>query len=479
MRNSVLIITAIILIAIISIIAIPYDLLDVTDVKDFSDSAKFFAGEYKAKLRTSHSILYGLLLSPYVKIAKSFFLLKFFSVIWLSLLILSVYYISNKNRRTLLLFIASPLVWLMAPWLSPLPLVALLFLWAYYFIKQFNKKEEKKYIVYAGLLIGLAAALWDTALYISFIFLLAFLYDKKFYFSLIFIISVIVGLAPKLIVDQIFFGVVLYSTLKHLAAVFAFALYGGIYNQSYSIGIAHLLITILFVPFFIYLFYKKKNFKGYKKPVIFITLTILFILTNPQIRLLITIMPIIIILLGETLDKKQFKVQLIIFIMLSSLVVFPYGAQIKYDTNGKYFTSLILSLPNLEFYEPKAKFIQQDLDEIAKEYPNQVFVVGNTNDNYNELAHFYWGDGIKEFISLEDYKLFLNNETIIRSERIGSNASSDFRREIWFEIGIGKNRNDGTDYKSIRYAIASEKNLELDNFKLIKNYRELYLFEKI
>ena len=116
----------------LAVVTVPHDLLDVTDVTDYSDTAKFFAGQYQAKYRSSHSIIYGLLLSPYVKLTGSFFVLKLITVFWLFLLIVSLYYISEKNKKTLWLFVTAPFIWYMAPWLSPVPIVALLFLWAYF-----------------------------------------------------------------------------------------------------------------------------------------------------------------------------------------------------------------------------------------------------------------------------------------------------------------------------------------------------------
>jgi len=52
----------ILLMIILAFITVPHDVLDATDIKDYTDTAKFFAGDYAAKQRASHSILYGLML---------------------------------------------------------------------------------------------------------------------------------------------------------------------------------------------------------------------------------------------------------------------------------------------------------------------------------------------------------------------------------------------------------------------------------
>ncbi len=476
-----IILAAIFLLFLIAFIIVPYDIADLTDVNDYSDTAKLFAGEYHAKHRTSHSLLYGLMLTPYVELTNNFFLLKFASAFWLSLLILSLYYISGKNKKALLLLVINPVFWYLSPWLSPLPLVSLLFLWSYFFIKKFDSKEKFKHLFFSGFLIGLASALWETAFYFSFIFLLAFFYNKKLYHSILFFMAVFIGMVPNLIVNQIIFDFPFYSLAKHFFAVLAFAIYGGAYGQGYSNpSFRSFIIILLFIPFYFYLFFKKNNFKKYRKEVIFISLALLFILTNPQLRLLILFTPLILLLLGNELTIKQLKKQIFISLLLSLLTISPYLIQISHDTDARSIDKVLGNFPNIEFYNtPHYLLIKSDLHEIEKDYPGQVFLVGNTNDDYGRLAHLYWGDNIKEFVSLEDYELWLNKKTTIASQRISSNASQQFRREIWVEVGLGKNLNDRTNYEEIKYAIAPNNNFKLDNFKLIKSYEKLSIFEKI
>lgn len=481
-KNTFLILTTIILLFLIGLLTFPPSLIDPTDVKDFSDTAKFFAGEYKAKLRTAHSILYGLLLSPYIKLTNSFILIKMASAFWLSLLILSIYYISNKNKKTLYLILACPLIWYMSPWLSPIHPVSLLFLWAYYFIKKFDSEGKSKHLFYSGLLIGLAAALWETAFYFSFIFLLAFLYNKKLYHSVSFIIAVFIGMLPNLVINQLIFNFPFYSLAKHAFAALAFALYGGAYNQGYSSGFIDIFMILLFTPFYIYIIYTKEHFKEYKKELIFVTLSILFILTNPQIRLLLLIIPIIILILGEKLTQKQLKIQFIIFVVLSIIAISPYIIQTKFElsgTKGASFEEIIGDIPKISFNPIFTdNIIKADLDKIAEDYPNEIFLVGPENDRYKHLAHLYWGNKIKEFVSIEDYNLFLQNKTAIVSKRISSNAPQEFRREIWIEVGLGKNSNDKTDYENIQYTISLNNNLDLSGFRLIKCYEKLCIFKR-
>ena len=480
-NDSIVILMAVFLMFLLVLVTVPYDLLDVTDLNDYSDTAKFFAGEYRAKHRSTHSIFYGAMLSPYIELTKSFSLIKFAPVFWIILTILSIYYISKKNRKTLLLFLTCPLVWYLGPWLTPVLPSGFLFLWAYYFMKKFDSDEKLKYIIYSALTTGIASAFWDTSLYFALIFMAVFLYDKKFYFSWIFLLSLFIGLIPRLLIDFLVFGSPFYGIIKNTGALVIFALYGGAYSQGYStIELFRIIDALIFIPFFFYILYSKKKFVKYKKVMIFITLSLLFILLmNPQPRPLFVIVPIIILLLGEEISNSQFKKQIIIFIIISLLAITPYLIQSKYETNLIRFTVNPEEYKNLKISsEISNKLIIYDLEKIGKEYPNQVFVVGNDKDYYRKFAHFYWGDEIAEFVSIEDYELFLKGEDTIASWEFRSNSRPDLRREIWLKIGLGKNSNDNTDYEGIKYGLSLDNKLNLEGFEYLKKYNKIYLFIK-
>src|SRR3989338_8890418 len=67
------------------------------DIGDYADTAKFFAGEYDAKIRSSHSYLLGFIHAPFVALFGSFIAFKISSLIALFLLMYSVYFISVIN----------------------------------------------------------------------------------------------------------------------------------------------------------------------------------------------------------------------------------------------------------------------------------------------------------------------------------------------------------------------------------------------
>jgi len=454
---------------------------DSADVGDYAGTAKFFAGKQQAKLRASHSIVYGLIHSPLVKLTNSFVLMKVSSVLWLSLLILSVYYISKKNKKTLLLFITTPIIWYLAPWVISFQLCSLLFLWGYFFLKKYEEKEKIKYLLYSGLLIGLSWAFWDAVIYFAIILAFCFLYNKKTFHFIYFIFFLFVGTLPKLLVDQVLFGFAFYSIFKHFSAMISGPLYGGVYNTPGVRDPINILLVLIMVPFYSYLFFTKKIFLKYKKTIIFLVLSLVIIVYNTaQIRYLLIIVPIIILILGEVLNERQFKIQIIIFLVLTLLVINPYIIQIKYQTNGKEFDTFIRNFPNLEINSQfKENLILEDLNQIAKEYPNEFFVVGPNADDFQYLAHLYWDSEIKEFVSIQDYQLFMSHETALASETFCSDSKPWNRRDVCITIELRKAIRDKTDYEAINLGISMDEPINIPGFVMIKKYNVLYLSRKI
>ncbi len=452
-----------------------------SDIGDYSDTAKFFAGKYPAKLRTSHPVSYGLMLSPLVNLTGSFLPLKLSSVFWISLLIISVYYVSGKKKKTLLLFITTPAIWYMAPWISPIPLAAFLVLWSYHFIKKYDEKRELKNLLYSGLLIGLAWVFWEAVIYFSLALIICFLYNKKLSHFFYFILMLFIGVIPKLIIDQLVFGFPFYSILKHFFAVIAFSFYGGVYGQVENRSIINFLLTLTIIPICTLILFTRENFKKYKRQIFFIIVSLFMAwIAGSQIRYVFITIPIIILLLGEILNDKQFKIQITIFLILTLLVINPYIIQIKYETNGFEYSPFILNLPNLKLKpEFTEDILLEDINKLAEDFPNQKFVVGNSPDAYQALfASIYWGDKVGEFISIQDYELYLKNQTTIFEKTICSNSKVESRRDICISGSLEKAFNDETDYDSIKYAVSLDKNINLDNFKLIKKYNLVSVFEK-
>jgi len=453
-----------------------------TDIGDYGDVAKYFAGDYSAKIRSSHSYMYGILHSFLVGISDSFIFFKITSLIFLGLIVYSVYIISGKRKETLLMMMFLPIVWYIAPWISPIQISSLFLLWSYYFMKKYQTTEKISNLIYSGSLIGFGWVFWDTTIYFGAILGITFLYNKKVNHAFAFVIGIFFGLIPRLIADQIMFNFAFFTTVKTFIAGFVSIFAKGIYAGSQYVPntfMTYMLVLLAF-PIGFWMLYKKKYWGKYKKDLIFLGLSVLLILTNPQIRYVLAIAPIIIILIAENIEIRESKIQKIVSFIVLAVFVLPYILQIGATVNNSIYgveISVIARNPtsfSIGTISP-SQIIVKDINDISKEYPNQNFVVGNDPDDYQTIAHFYWGKEVKELVSIQDYELYISNKSVIFERKFEPVPNVAERRQFWIEGGLKKNTNDKTDYENITLAIGLGEPIKLDGFKIIKKYDYLYL----
>lgn len=460
-----------------------------TDVFDYSDVSKFFANDYNAKIRTSHSYLYGLIHSPFFMLFESFIIFKITSLISLFLIIYSTYHLTNKNKKSLWLMLLSPIVWYMAPWISPIQLSSLIFLWGWHFVKKYNSEENKnqfKPLIYSGLLVGLSWAFWDGILFFIPLLAISYLYDKKLTHIIYFTILVLIGALPKLILDQYLFGFALFGTIRHIMASLALTFLGGFYDQGNLSGKLDFILMLFFLPLFTYLTFTKKVIMKNKKEFFFITLSIILLAINSQIRFVILIVPIILITISKFLTNKKVLIQIVFSLIIILLVINPYLIQTKNHLSfGDPFLGAeigaVITKPNeIEIIDnfPQEYFLE-DLNKLLKNYPNQSFIIGNRPDSYRMLANIYSGDEVLEFVSIEDYKLSQKENQAIAEKTLCTQTKINSRRDFCLSISNVKAFNDKTDYTSINYALSEDNHLDLENFEFVENYGSLSLFKKV
>jgi len=456
-----------------------------TDIGDYSDVAKYFAGDYSAKIRSSHSYLWGYLHAPIVELFSSFLIFKITSIIFLFLTALSVFYLSGKNRKALWLMVLSPVAWYMAPWINPIQASSLIFLWTFYFISEYSRDNNLRNLIYSGLLIGLGWAVWDTILYLGVIMLLVFLYDKKLSSSLVFVACILIGLAPRLILDTYLFNFAFFTAIKTFISGWV-NVFGGIYQTGFAHSpktFATIFSFLLAIPLSFWICFKPGIFKAHKKEIIFLCISLLLFLMNPQIRYVLVLAPIIILISSKYLGNKGFKISIYGSILITLFFISPYVIEIFYSSpNSQIYgieaSSVLsdgISLSNADLKE----VLIEDLNSISLDFPNQSFLVGNSPDDYQVLAHFYWGSSVKEFVSIQDYELWQKNESILYEKRFEPVPNIAERRQFWIEGGLKKSDNDKTDYKSIEYAIGIGEPVNSPDFVIVKEYKTLVLSKKV
>ncbi len=474
-----------IIIAILFIVTLFTNYYGSTDIGDYADSAKYFAGDYSAKIRNSHSYLFGFIHAPLLKIYPNFIWFKITSLIFIFGIIYSVYYMSNKNKKALWLILLSPAVWYMAPWINPIQLASLCLLWAWYFIYKYDKTDKLRYLIYSGILVGFGWAVWNTILFFGIFLTLAFLFNRKFSHMLYFWIFVFIGLLPNLILDHFIFNFAFYTVIKTTLSNILATFLGGIYeNSKYSLSnkIIPLILIIITIPFSFWRLYGKNYLKENYKSIIFITLSILLILINPQIRYIVAVIPIIVVLVSKEMNYGQFKKQLVISAVILLIFVFPYLIQISYGINGEVEGTDIRGViqEGINLNKPFVRTtIIEDMNNISHIYPSKTFIIGNAADDYATLARHYWGENVVEFVSIQDYELWKNNQSILFEKELRVKPNIADRRVSWISGGIGINEINSVNYSDIDYAIGINEPVKLEGFSVIYKTNKLYVSRRV
>ena len=450
------------------------------DTGDYIAPAKYFSGDYSAKLRTSHSTLYGFLESPILFLFPNLFSLKVLSFFYLSLLIFSIYKIT-KSKKALLFFMCSPIIWYIGPWINSIQLASLLFLWSFFFILKFEKKQEYRYLIYSGVLAALSSSIWNSVLFLSVFLVICFLVNRNINYFFIFCVSFFMGLCPLFLFDLYYYNFPLYTLIKFVFGTITTLLYGSIYSGVNQItnSLLEYLSFLLIVPFTISFIFKKAFFKEHKKEVIFLILCFGLFLVNPQVRYLLLPISLVSLFIPKILSKRIFYYQIMVFSFLSLIIVNLYLFQIGGSTNIQDFDSLIKNGGKIRIYNYSyAEVLTEDINNLTAEYPNLSFIVGNEPDSYQVLAINYWGKQVNEFVSIQDYALWLDNETSLFEKKIILSPRIPERRQIWLAGGISKNQNDLTNYSLLNLGIGIGEPINISGFKQIKKYDILYLSKK-
>lgn len=446
MDNKIINVVGVVIFILLIVFTLTNNYYGQTDVRSFTSVSKYFSGSYSADIRSSHSYLLGFLASGTVQFHQSFLGFKILNLFVLIFLVVSICYITGR-REPLLLFVFSPIVWYMGSWINSIQISSLFFLWSYFFMKKSNE-EDLWSVGISGLFFGLSVIFWHGILLLGFFFVLIFLIDKRLMEVIQFFLFFIIGLFPIFIFDQIVFGFPFHSLIKNVSGTIMNSLGHGLYSQGGFFNILNGIGFLLFLPLFWWKIYKPDFAKENFKTTLFLTICILIIFfMNPQIRYAFFLMPLI--LVNINMKGKRAWYLFYSAILIISIVIIPYYV---YDN------------PNQQ--------LEHDLNRLVQDYPNEVFVVGNHPDDYDILANAYWGNQVKEFVSIQDYR-----DEVDYEKSFVSTPEINARREIWFKAGMRKSSNDLTDYDSIKYGISFD-DLELEGFEFVKRYGDLKLYEK-
>lgn len=431
------------------IFVILYKKLLLTDTGEYISVAKYFTSNLNSNIRTTHSLFYGLFLSIFLKIYPSIITIKLVNLAWISLITILLFKITRSNK-ILLLWIFSPIVWYMAPWISPILPATFFLLLSYRFLKSSEEKSKYKYLFLSGAVLGIATLFWETIIITIPFFLLAFFFNKNLKDILVFLIPLSLFASFRLFLDYLFFQFPLFSLSRFFGANFL-----SLTKQVPRTPIPLLRYTFLiFILSPIALWFSEINYKKYKRELSFIGLYLILFIVNNQPRFLFAIAPFFFITANYLKKRKKFLIHIILSIIVIS-IIFYQG-----------------------FTYNQEEIIVSDLNKIGKDFPNQTFFAGNEDeqDAYLVYSTLYWGKDIKEFISWQDLTLVLEDKQNFQKHTFQSNSKIGNTRNVWFSFGLS--RVDTRNYSDINYLISSKDSTTLPNFVLEKSYNNLNVFKK-
>ena len=111
------------------------------------------------------------------------------------------------------------------------------------------------------------------------------------------------------------------------------------------------------------------------------------------------------------MSLRDMKIQILFSLVLFLIVLTPHSLQIKYSITDNFLgydiTQAISPVNTLTLSSKMSKnILLNDMNEIFRISNDSVFIVGNKADDYQLLAHYYTGNKIKEFVSIQDYIFF-------------------------------------------------------------------------
>lgn len=470
----------------VSIILIVISLLTLyegsTDVGDYADASKYFAGEYPAAIRNSHSYLYGFVHAPLVALFESYLPLKVSGLVFLFLLMHSVYWMSGKDRRALWLLLLSPAVWYSGPWIGPLGIAGLSLLWGFWYLRRFQKRKNMRDVFYAGMILGLGIGFWHTLVFFTLILGFCYLIDTRILDGLVFTLGLVMGLVPLFALDWYLFGLPGYTLLKTMSGTLVIMFGGGVgaLSNEETLSLLRRLLVLIIFPVSLWLLYRTRTFTKHWREGLFLGLSLLVILSNPQLRYTLVLAPVSVLITYALLPARYYRNALLLSGALALFVSIPYLFQIDTsltaDPAGVEITGVLEQREKLHLQRGwEGESLADSLAQIAQQYPGELFVVGPDADSYQTLAHGIWNAPLGALISMQDYKAYQENRTALYQKTLASHPSIAERRLVSITGKLEVNPAVLEHLNTVQYAIGIDAPVTDYGFRELQREGRLYL----
>ena len=416
------------------------------DTHEYITISKFFAGIQNIDLFTSHSLLYPLITSFFLKIWPTFSMLKLANVFWIFLIGALLLY-GFKNKSAFILFAFSPLTWFISIQSTPVLPASFFFLVSFYF---FIRKKIKHNLPLSGIFLGLSISFYTPMIIVAFLFCLIYFWNERFSKFFQYSIFLIIGIIPRFLTDYYLFKMPFYSFIRYAGSnlVVTLGLHPITRNFQTLVTPKVLLIFIAISPFLFRI--HKINFKRYSRVLLFLLfVSIIWFIRGAKIKYFLILSPIILLLLSTILTKKEIKWHCILSIILTIFLTFNF------------------------FIIGENIIIQEELSKIGEEF-NPDFIIGSPFESIKLAAHSW--NSKPYFGWYNDLQASIKNQSSIRDYNFEFESKIPLRDKLTFSAEFKRFSNRNYD-NFILVTEKSEKEFpELANYNLEKCYEILCVY---
>lgn len=435
------------------------------DAWEYLALTKKFAGYLNKDVFIVHSLAYPFFLSFFVKFFPSVLTMKLVNIGWI-FLIGFLLYKSGSKKTSFLIWVFSPITWVMSIQISPVLPASFFLLVAYLSIKKWQDTHKNLYFIISALSLGLSAVFYDLAIIYILFFILSFFYDRKLKEVIFYSLFTFLSFSLRLILDASLFSLTIkdkliifpfYSLLRFWGAMLIIKL--GLHpaipiSQLSFSNFNYLYFLFIISPLLFYIF--KINYKKNKNIIIFLILSILLLLFQGKKYIYYLVLaPIFSILLGKIFERKQLLLHIIISSFIILLMTYPYFIEDEQTVKKR----------NLE---------TKDLKMITEDFSFDAAVFST-----NTLVEFYiWDKNLPYFISRENYNRILQNNQYFTYYIFEIKSKLDISGVLESKIGLKMNIKEGIDYQNLPLLLEKEE-IPPRDYKLIKCYNLLCVYQKI
>lgn len=435
------------------------------DTLEYITMAKKFAGFLNADVFIVHSLVYPFFLSFFARYLPSMLTMKLVNISWLILIGLLLYKFDLK-KSSFIIWVFSPIAWMMSPMISPVLPASFFLLVSYLSIKKWQESNKNSHLIISALALGLTAAFYDFAGVIALIFLLVFFYEKKFKKVVLYSLFTLLAFSVRLVLDASLFSLVVRDKLFPLPFYTLIRFWGAMLVIELGlhpvIPVIKLFITrfdfwgflILISPLLFCLY--RLDYKKNKEAIIFLVISaIIFLFQGGAYYYFILLAPIIVILLGEVLQKKELILHVVISSFIIFVMVYPYF------------------IPDKQEIE-KRNLVIKDLEMINKDFDFDTAMV-----HTETLAIFYmWDKNLPYFISDEEYNRIVQNNDYYSQYVFEVKSKIDTNKILELKAGLKTNIKENVDYQTLPQLLEKGENPP-EGYKLTKCYDMLCVYQKI